>query len=263
MFSVNTQLRLAAVALGVVLGLSATSMALAAGEQKTPAGVSWSFNGPFGTFDRAQLQRGFKVYREVCSACHGLEKLAFRNLMQPGGPEFSEEETKVIAAEYLVMDGPDDFGDMFERDGGLPDKFPPAFPNDNAARAANGGAYPPDFSVIAKARKYGPDYLNALLIGYTEPPADVDAGDKYYNPYFAGGLISMAPPLDDGLVEYTDGTPELLENYAEDVSAFLMWTAEPKLEERKRVGFQVILFMLVLTVLLYFTKRKIWANVDH
>lgn len=256
-------LRAAAIALGLAFGAAAAGTALAAGKAKEPIAVDWSFSGPFGRFDVGQLQRGFKVYQEVCAACHGMELLSFRNLAQPGGPGFSEEQVKVIAADYSVVDGPDEWGDMFDRPGTPPDRFPSPFANDAAARAANGGAYPPDFSVLAKARKGGPDYLYSLLVGYEDPPEDVDAGDKYYNPYFPGGLLSMAPPLDDELVEYTDGTPMTLENYSKDVSAFMMWAAEPKLEERKRMGFQVILFMIVFATLLYFTKRKVWANIDH
>ena len=260
---VNFGLRAAAIALGLLLGLAAAGTAFAAGEAKEPRNPGWSFAGPFGTFDRAQLQRGFKVYREVCSACHGLSLLSFRNLAQSGGPEFSEDAVKVIAAEYTVTDGPDDLGDMFERAGILPDRFPKPFPNPNAARAANGGAYPPDFSVLAKARPNGPSYIYSLLTGYQDPPEGVDVGDQYYNPYFPGGRISMAPPLSDDVVEYTDGTPMTLEQYSKDVTAFMMWAAEPKLEDRKRIGFQVILFMIVFATLLYFTKRKLWSDIEH
>jgi len=256
-------LRGCAAAFGIVVGILAAAPAFAAGDQKSPESQSWSFEGPFGTFDRAQLQRGFRVYKEVCAACHGMSLVAFRNLSEPGGPEFTEDEVKVIASDFIVLDGPDDFGEMFERAAGLPDRFPSPFPNEQAARAANGGAYPVDFSVIAKARKYGPDYLRSLLIGYTDPPEGVDAGDQYYNPYFPGGLLSMAPPLFDEGVEYTDGSPMTVEQYATDVSAFLVWAAEPKLEERKSMGLRVMLFLVLLTVLLYFTKRKVWSDIDH
>ncbi len=258
------RLRALATVLGVALGLGAVGVVHAAGEAEPPIAVDWSFSGPFGRFDRAQLQRGFQVYKESCAACHGMELVAFRNLADPGGPGFTEEQVKVIAADYTIEDGPDDLGDMFERPGEPKDRFPSPFPNENAAAAANGGAVPPDFSVIAKARAGGTDYIYSLMVGYEdEPPAGVDVGDKYYNHYFPGHAIAMAPPLFDEGVEYTDGTPMTVDNYAKDVSAFLMWAAEPKMEERKRIGFQVIIYLILLSALLYFTKRKIWSAIDH
>ena len=243
----------------------------------------WSFSGPFGTFDRAQVQRGLKVYREVCSACHGLSFVAFRNLADAGGPGFTEEQAKVIAEEYEVEDGPDEYGDNFTRVGKLYDYFPSPFPNEEAARSANGGAYPPDLSLIAKARsasrgfpwfifdaftqyqEHGADYLYALMTGYIDPPNEVEIpdGQYYNNSYLGGETLAMSPPLDSELVEYTDGTEMTVDQYARDVAAFLMWTAEPKLEERKKIGFRVLLFLIVFASLLYFTKRKIWSQVAH
>ena len=267
-----------------LLGLSAP--AFAAGETPVPPQVKWTFQGPFGKFDRAQLQRGFKVYREVCASCHSLSYVYFRNLSQPGGPEFSEAQVKALAAEYKVQDGPNDAGDMFERPGRAADRFPSPFPNENAAAAANGGKAPPDLSLMAKARTYergfpwfvvdvfrqysenGADYLTALLKGYEEPPAgfQVPAGG-HYNRYYPGHIIAMPKPLSDGQVEYPKNeagqpqVPETIDQYSRDLTAFLVWTAEPHLEQRKRLGFQVMLFLLVLAGLLYFTKKKIWARV--
>ncbi|MBA5775741.1 cytochrome c1 [Stappia sp. F7233] len=277
---VKTARALVAVA---ALAFSATAFA-AEGEAPHIEKQQWSFSGPFGTYDRAQLQRGFKIYKEVCSSCHALKFVAFRNLAQPGGPGFTEEEAKVIAAEYTVTDGPNDEGDMYERPAVLADHFPSPFPNEQAARAANGGAYPPDFSLLAKARaahrgfpafvfdaftqyqEQGPDYIYALLTGYEEEApegVEVPAG-QYYNPHFlAGKTLAMAPPLSDELVEYTDGTPMTVDQYARDVSAFMMWAAEPKLEERKKIGFRVMAFLVIFGSLLYFTKQKIWRKVDH
>jgi ubiquinol-cytochrome c reductase cytochrome c1 subunit len=252
-----------------------------------PPRQSWTFAGPFGTFDSTQLQRGFKVYREVCSACHSIKLLAFRNLAEQGGPEFSEGQVKALAAEYKVMDGPNDAGEMFERAARPADRIPSSFPNKQAAQAANGGAYPPDFSVIAKARTYergfpwflidiatqfqeqGVDYITALLTGYEEPPQgfDLPAG-KYYNKYFPNHVISMPQPISDGQIEYpknADGRPQAPETamqYAKDVSAFLMWAAEPHLEQRKEIGFKTMIFLLLFASLLYFTKKRIWSRVE-
>lgn len=255
--------------------------AIAADDHATPSPprLKWSFAGPFGKYDQAQLQRGFKVYKEVCAACHSMSLVSFRNLAEEGGPGFTTAQAAVIAAEYKVKDGPNDAGDMFERDGRLADKFPSPFPNENAARAANGGASPPDFSVIAKARGYergfpwfvfdiftqyqehGPDYIAALLMGYAEKPKDMQmAQGMQYNTYFPGHAIGMPPPLSNGQVTFDDGSPATLDQYAKDVSAFLMWTAEPHLTARKRMGFQVIIFLLVLSGLLYFTKKRVWAS---
>ncbi len=271
------------IALGATLSLAAFAMQTAsAQEADAPPRQHWSFSGPFGTYDPAQLQRGFKVYKEVCSACHSLKLIAFRTLADPDGPAFSEAQAETIAAGYQVTDGPNDQGQMFQRPGRLADTFPPPFPNDQAARAALGGGLPPDMSVLAKARSYeagfpwfivdafrmyqedGPDYIHAILNGYTDPPADfsLPAGAQY-NKYFPGHAIAMPKPINDGQVEYTDGTPATVDQYGRDVSAFLMWAAEPTLDARHRLGFQVMIFLLVLTGLLYFTKKRVWHAVLH
>jgi cytochrome c1 len=245
-------------------------------ESPQPPRVKWSFSGPFGHYDKGQLQRGFKVYKEVCSVCHGMKFVAFRDLEALG---YSEGQVKAIASEYKIPDGPNDQGEMFERGGRPADYFPTPWPNENAARARYNGV-PPDFSVLAKARGYergfpwfifdifiqfqehGVDYIHALLTGYQEkPPAGVTLpAGSFYNEYFPGHAIAMPPPLSDKRVDYTDGSPNTLDQYAKDVAAFMMWAAEPHLEARKRIGFQVMIFLLVLSGLLYFTKKKVWAN---
>ena len=220
---------------------------------------AWSFDGLFGTYDRAAQQRGFLVYKNVCASCHGLRLVAYRNLMDIG---LTEDEVKVIAAEYSVLDGPNDSGDMFERPATPADKFVSPFPNDAAARASNGGALPPDLSLIVKARVGGPDYLFGVLTGYVDPPADVTVREGlYFNAAFPGHQIAMPPPLFDDAVEYTDGTPATVDQMAHDVTQFLAWAAEPNLEVRHRMGVKVLLFLLVLTALAYAVKRKVWANV--
>ena len=222
---------------------------------------NWSFDGVFGKFDKAALQRGFQVYQEVCAGCHGLEYIAFRNLTELG---LNEDQVKAIAADYEVEDGPDDEGEMFTRPAILSDILPSPFANDNAARASNNGALPPDLSLIAKARTGGPDYLHALLTGYEDAPADVTLNEGMsYNPYFPGNQIAMPPPIDDDAVEYTDGTSATVDQMSLDVVQFLMWAAEPKLEVRKRMGIKVMLFLLVLTALFYASKRKVWSRIDH
>jgi len=249
-------------------------------EQEIPPKQRWSFAGPFGLYDPAQLQRGFKIYREVCSNCHSLKLLAFRNLADPGGPEFSAAQAATVAAGFQVTDGPNDQGEMFQRPGKLADRFPPPFPNDQAARNANGGALPPDMSMLAKARSVergfpwfifdaftqyqedGPDYIHAILNGYEDPPAGFTLPPgAQYNKYFPGHAIGMPKPLSEGQVEYTDGTPTTVEQYSRDIAAFLMWAAEPTLDARKRLGFQVFIFLIVLTGLLYFTKKRVWQAV--
>jgi len=253
-----------------------------AAETPKPPAQKWSFAGPFGTFDRGQLQRGFKVYREVCQNCHSLTYLSFRNLSEAGGPGFTPAQVDAIAAEYKVPDAPNESGEVGERAARPADRFPPRFPNEQAARAANGGAYPPDLSVIAKARGYergfplflfdiitqyqeaGPDYIVAVLTGYSDPPAGfkLPSPSTFYNEYFPGHAIGMPAPLSNGQVEYTDGSPTTVEQYAKDVAAFLMWAAEPHLEARKRIGFQVLIFLIVLSGLLYFTKKKVWHQIE-
>lgn len=245
------------------VGLASQS-AHAAGDMPEIEEQDWSFNGPFGHFDRGQLQRGYKVYRQVCAACHGMRLLHFRNLAQPGGPEFSEEAAKALAAEVEVTDGPNDDGEMFQRPGRASDAFPSPFPNEKAARAANNGAYPPDLSVMAKARPGGADYLYALLTGYTDPPEGFELTEGMnYNKAFPGHQIAMAHPLSPEVVEYTDGTAPTVENYAHDVSAYLMWAAEPKLEERLRVGFRFMIYLVLLTGFLYLAKRRVWSKLKH
>lgn len=233
--------------------------AQAASDAATPPAQNWSFNGPFGTFDRAELQRGFQVYKEVCAACHGAKYIAFRSLRDIG---FSEAEVKALAATYEVTDGPNDQGEMFKRPGLPSDRIPSPFPNEKAARAANGGAYPVDLSLVAKSRVHGPDYLAALLSGYSQPPAGVTVGEGlHYNKYFPGGQIAMPQPLNPDQVTYADGTKATVEQMSRDVAAFLMWAAEPKLEDRHRLGFKVMLFLVILTGFFIAAKRRIWSNV--
>ena len=220
---------------------------------------AWSFNGVFGRFDRGDLQRGFQVYREVCSGCHSLNYLAFRNLRDLNLPD---AEIEAIAAEYLVTDGPDLKGEMFERPAKLSDRIPPPYPNDEAARYANGGALPIDLSVVAKARPGGAGYLYALLTGFDDPPEGFDIPPELsFNRYFPGQQIAMFQPLFDDMVEYPDGTRATAEQMAHDVTTFLTWISEPTMEQRKRTGMKVVLFLLVLAALTYAIKRRIWANV--
>jgi cytochrome c1 len=229
-----------------------------------PERQSWSFAGPFGHYDRAQLQRGFQVYREVCSNCHSMKRVAFRNLEEEGGPQFSEAQVKALAAEYKVNDGPNDSGEMFERPGRPSDPIPGPFPNDEAARAANNGALPPDLSLITKAREGEQDYVYGILTGFKDAPAGFKLGEgMYYNEYFPGHQIKMPPPLNADQVKYADGTPATVPQMAHDVVTFLSWAAEPTLEERHRVGFKVILFLVVMTGIFYAAKRKIWSRIQH
>ncbi len=232
---------------------------LAAGNAEAPRSFEWAHSGPFGTFDRGALQRGLLVYQQVCAGCHSLDLVALRTLRDIG---LSETTVKALAAEYTIEDGPDDDGEMFERPGKPSDYFPAPFANSKAAAAANGGAAPPDLSLVVKSRKGHENYIASLLIGYREAPADHEVPEgAHYNPYFPGGNIKMAPPLQADLIEYPDGTPATVEQMATDVTAFLAWAAEPSLEERKQMGIKVILFLLVLTGFLYAAKRKIWSDV--
>ncbi len=223
--------------------------------------TNWSFKGIFGTFDRASLQRGYQVYQEVCSGCHSAQYLSYRNLSEKGGPEFSVEEAKAIAAQFEVEDGPNSDGEMFIRLGRLSDKFVKPYPNVEASTAANGGAYPPDMSVLAKARKGGADYIYSLLLGYEEAPTgfELDEG-VYYNKYMSGNRIKMLAPLSDGLVEYSDGTQSTTAQMAKDVTTFLVWTAEPHLESQHRMGFKVIIYLIILLTLVYMSKQKVWSR---
>ena len=219
----------------------------------------WSFSGVTGTFDRAALQRGYKVYREVCSGCHSMRLLYYRDLIDIG---FSEAQVKVISSEYTVLDGPNDDGEMFERPARPADKFVNPYLNDNEARANNNGAYPPDLSVITKARKYGVDYIYNLLLGYHEPPEGVSVGDgMYYNKWMPGNQIAMPSPLSDGSVDYDDGTDTNIQQLSEDVTTFLKWSAEPEMEVRKNLGIKVILFFIILGFIVYLTKNKLWREV--
>jgi ubiquinol-cytochrome c reductase cytochrome c1 subunit len=276
-----------AVALAVTIGGSALAQedhAEAGGTPhypiKHPQEMDWSFAGPFGTYDRGQLQRGFKVYKEVCSACHSMNLVAFRSLAELG---YSEAQVKAIAAEYEVQDGPNADGDMFTRKAIPSDHFPSPFANVEQAAASNNGAAPPDFSLIAKARAVtrgfptfvfdiftqyqegGVDYIHALLTGYEEAPAGVELQPgTHYNPFFMNGpALAMAEPITDDQVTYDDGSPQTVDQYARDVAAFLMWAAEPHLETRKATGFTVIIFLILFGGLVYLTKRKVWADTPH
>jgi ubiquinol-cytochrome c reductase cytochrome c1 subunit len=223
--------------------------------------TSWSFKGIFGTFDRASLQRGYQVYQEVCSGCHSVQYLSYRNLSEKGGPEFSIEEAKAIAAQFEVTDGPNSDGEIFMRPGRLSDKFVKPYPNVEASKAANDGAYPPDMSVLAKARKGGADYIYSLLLGYEEPPEGFEIEEGvYYNKYMSGNKIKMTAPLSDGLVKYSDGTESTTAQMAKDITTFLVWTAEPHLESQHRMGFKVIIYLIILLTLVYMSKQKVWSR---
>lgn len=251
---------------------------------------SWPFAGVLGTFDRAQLQRGYQVYTEVCSSCHDLGRIPFRNLSQKGGPEFPDEAVKALAASVEVTDGPDDQGKMYKRPGRLSDVRPPLYANEQEARSIHNGAYPPDLSLMARARNAenvapwfihpflmlrdiavgyqegGADYIYALLTGYKDPPAGVEVMEGMnYNTAFPGHQIAMVNPFagGDGQVSYSDGTPATVDNYARDVAAFLSWTADPRLEERKRLGWTVLLYLVVTAGLLYIGKKRLWAKIGH
>lgn len=269
----------------------------------------WHFSGPFGSYDKEAVQRGFQVYKTVCASCHAVEQLSFRNLGDKGGPFYLDEcpagvpagtdctkpsdnpIVKAIAAEYEITDGPDDSGDMFKRPGLPSDKFPRPFANEQQARAANGGAYPPNLALIIKARHHGPDYVYSLLTGYGDAPASVQLGaGQHYNPYFAGdmsqllkpeyrdaeghplegvevppgGVLAMKAPLADGIVDYADEhVPETVDQYAKDVVEFLTWASEPKMEQRKSLGVVTMGYLLILTLILFFSYRAIWAKVEH
>ena len=223
--------------------------------------TKWSFEGIFGTFDRASLQRGYQVYQEVCSGCHSVQHLSYRNLSEKGGPEFSTEEAKAIAAQFEVEDGPNSDGEMFMRPGRLSDKFVKPYPNVEASTAANDGAYPPDMSVLTKARAGGADYIYSLLLGYEEAPTGFELDDGvYYNKYIPGNKIKMSAPLSDGLVEYSDSTQATTAQMAKDVTTFLVWAAEPHLEAQHRMGFKAIIYLIILFTLVYMSKQKVWSR---
>ena len=223
----------------------------------------WSFNSFFGKFDRASLQRGYQVYNEVCASCHSMKYLSYRNLAEKGGPEFTEEQAKAIAANFEVTDGPNSEGEMFTRPAKLSDKFVMPYSNEQEAKVLNGGAYPPDMSVLVKARSGGADYIYSLLLGYEDPPTNITLDDGvYYNKYMYGNKIKMTAPLSDGLIEYSDGTNATTEQMAKDVVTFMMWASEPHLESRHKTGFRVITYLIILSILVYLSMKKIWSRIE-
>jgi ubiquinol-cytochrome c reductase cytochrome c1 subunit len=244
---------------------------LAFNNQKIEAGennkellkVDWSFKGVFGKFDRASLQRGYQVYTEVCASCHSMKLLSYRNLTEKGGPEFSEEQAKAIASNFELTDGPNSDGEMFTRAAKLSDKFVKPYQNIQEAKASNGGSYPPDMSVLVKARGGGANYIYSVLLGYDDPPSDVTIDDGvYYNTYMTGNKIMMPNPLSEGLVEYNDGTKATEEQMAKDVVTFLAWAAEPHLEARHKIGFKAIIYLIILTILAYFSMKRLWSRIE-
>lgn len=270
------------------LAVLAAPAALASGGARPVKEVEFSFEGPFGKFDQVQLQRGYKVYREVCSACHSMNLMYFRNLGQKDGPFFDPKYpnpndnpfVKSIAKDYQIKDIDSETGDVIDRPGTSADRFPSPFPNEPAARASNGGALPPDLSVMAKARHHGPQYIYSILTGYEKPPAGLKVGvGQHYNPYMngdvtaawsgdhahvpQGGFIAMAPPLEAGKVTFDDGTKSTVEQQAKDVAAFIAWASEPKMQERKSFGMAAMIYLLIFAGLLYASYRKIWKNVAH
>jgi ubiquinol-cytochrome c reductase cytochrome c1 subunit len=277
----------AALGLALMAGPLLAGTALAATTQAEPRDIHWANEGPFGKFDKPQLQRGYKVYREVCAACHSMNLMYYRNLGQKGGPFYDPKYpnpnnnpvVKSLAHDIQIKDIDQDTGDPITRPGMPADKFAAPFPNEPAARASNGGSLPPDLSVMAKAREGGPAYIYSILTGFRAPPAGmtVPAG-KYYDPWMPGdmssfmakgakipegGFIAMPPPLAPGKVTFDDGTPSTVENQARDVSAFLAWAAEPKAEERKAFGLGAMIYLLIFSVLLWFSYKRIWRNVAH
>lgn len=255
----------------LIIGLVTISTAIAAGDAKHPKDVDFSFKGAFGTFKRAELQRGFEVYKNVCASCHGIEHIRFGNLQGKGKTiheiresnlGLTKDEVAALAAEYKVADLNAD-GEPIERKATAVDKFPKPYPNQKAARAANNGAYPPDLSMVVKARKDGADYLYSLLTGYEKAPEGVEVGEgRHYNPYFAGGQLSMAQPLHtEGQVTYSDGTKATVGQMAHDVTAFLAWASEPESDDRKQTGIKVVFYLLIMSIVMYLSKRRIWAEV--
>ena len=246
----------------IIILLSLNSYSAISAEKVEYLKTDWSFKGLFGKFDRASLQRGYQVYTEVCAACHSMKYLSYRNLSEKGGPEFSVAQAKAIAASFEVTDGPNADGEMFQRPGKLSDKFVMPYENVKAAEAANGGAYPPDMSVLVKARGGGVDYIYSLLQGYEEAPSGMILDDGvHYNKYMYGNKIKMSAPLSDGIIEYSDGTNPTVEQMSKDVTTFLMWAAEPSLEARHQMGFKAIVYLIILTTLVYFSMKRIWSRV--
>ena len=246
----------------VIILFSVSSVNVISAEKVEFLKTDWTFKGLFGKFDRASLQRGYQVYTEVCAACHSMKYLSYRNLSEKGGPEFSIAQAKAIAASFEVTDGPNADGEMFQRPGKLSDKFVMPYENVKAAEAANGGAYPPDMSVLVKARGGGVDYIYSLLQGYEEAPSGMILDDGvHYNKYMYGNKIKMSAPLSDGIIEYSDGTNPSVEQMSKDVTTFLMWAAEPSLEARHQMGFKAIVYLIILTILVYFSMKRIWSRV--
>ena len=235
----------------------------AGGETYKNLKPGFSFEGPFGKFDRESLKRGYQVYSEVCSSCHGMKQLSYRNLSQKGGPEFSVERVKEIAADYFIIDGADEYGDPVERSRVPSDRFQAPFDNKDAAKASNNGAYPPDLSLIVKARSDGSNYIYSLLSGYEESmPDSLNIDDSLsYNPWFPGAAIAMAQPLYDEMVEYEDGTEATTKQMSYDVSNFLSWAAEPTMEERKSLGLIVMGFLIIFLFLMFFSVRRLFKDV--
>ena len=255
----------------LVLGLSASAFAADAIDTKRlpPKSVEFSFEGPFGTYDRGALQRGYQVYKEVCAACHAVNHLSFHNLDEPGGPEFTEAQARALAAAAKVPAEPNDKGETTDDKGAplmrsatLADHLPAPFANENAARANNGGNLPPDLSMVVKARQGGPQYVYSILTGFHEKmPAGFKVTEgKYFNPYFEGWNIGMPQPLKDNSVTYSDGTKATLEQEAHDVVTFLAWASEPKMEERKRIGFGTMIFLIAFAGILFAAYKKVWKD---
>ena len=283
--SFKTIIASAAIALGL---LSAAAPAMASGAAAHPRSGGFSFEGPFGTYDQGQLQRGYKVYHEVCAACHSMNLMHYRNLGDRHGPFWNPKYpnpndnpvVKALAKENQVGDIDSETGEPIQRDATPADKFRAPYPNATAAAAGNGGAAPPDLSVMAKARHDGANYIYSLLSGYKAAPAGLQIRDgQHYNPYMAGdltpfwtgdhkhvppgGFIAMPPPLKNGLVTYDDGSPQTVDQYAKDVAAFIAWTSEPKMVERKQAGFGVMIYLLLFAGITYVAYRRIWRGVAH
>jgi ubiquinol-cytochrome c reductase cytochrome c1 subunit len=287
-------LRKVSVIAAVLACLAVPALAADHGPVEARNDVQWTSDNPiFGKFDQAQLQRGYKVFSEVCQSCHSADMLSFRNLGEKGGPFWDPKYpnpndnpvVKSLASQVDIDDIDGETGDKITRPGTSADHFRRPFANEAAARASNGGALPPDLSVITKAREHGPRYVYSLLTGYNKKPAGADMtklevpAGKHYNPYFAGdlssfwhgdhdqvppgGFIAMPPPLKADLVPFDDGTKSTVEQQAKDVTAFLTWAAEPKATERKQTGFAVMIYLLILTGLAYASYRRVWRNQSH
>ena len=249
--------------LSLIILFSFQSKSFSASETDDLLKVKWSFSGITGKFDRSSLQRGYQVYNEVCSSCHSMQYLSYRNLGEKGGPEFTKDEVKAIASSFEVTDGPNSDGEMFTRPGRPSDRFVSPYLNMKASMAANGGAYPPDMSVLVKARPGGANYIYSVLMGYEDPPQGfvLDEG-VYYNKYMSGKKIKMSNPLSEGIVEYSDGTTASVDQMAKDVTTFLTWAAEPHLEARHKTGVKVIIYLIILSILVYFSMKRLWSRVD-